>query len=190
MSELENFVASNFGIATPNEIEAITSLFEFSKVKKGEKLLESGDSCKEMVFIQSGYLRMFNLTDGNEVTQWISSKGTFASDLSSFYFDTPSRWTIQALVDSELYTISKIDYDKILEFVPKWGEIEKLFLVNCFTTMENRIYSHLSMSSKERYDFLFENNRELFNQVPLQFIASMLGMTPETMSRIRKNLSK
>jgi len=105
--------------------------------------------------------------------------------LSSFFFETPSRWIIQALVDTELYTISKKDYKTIADLVPKWNEIEKLFLVKCFATMENRIYSHLSMSSQERYDYFFENNRELFSQVPLKYIASMLGMTPETMSRIR-----
>ena len=64
--------------------------------------------------------------------------------------------------------------------------LEKLFIVRCFSMMEDRIFSHLSMSAEERYNLFFESNRELFNQVPLQYIASMLGMSPETFSRIRK----
>jgi CRP-like cAMP-binding protein len=63
---------------------------------------------------------------------------------------------------------------------------EKRFLAQYFVMMEDRIFSHLSMTAEERYNLFFENNSELFNQIPLQFIASMLGMTPETFSRIRK----
>jgi len=90
------------------------------------------------------------------------------------------------LVDTELYTITKNDYKKIGDIVSKWNELEKIFIIKCFTILEDRIFSFLSMSAEERYNFFFENNRELFNQVPLQYIASMLGMTPETFSRIRK----
>ncbi len=72
------------------------------------------------------------------------------------------------------------------DLVPKWHELEKMFLVRCFTIMEDRIFSHLSMSAEERYQFFFQHNQELFNQVPQQYLASMLGMTPETFSRIRK----
>lgn len=70
--------------------------------------------------------------------------------------------------------------------VPSWHELEKLFIAKCFTILENRIFSHLSMTAEERYNNFSEHNKELFNQVPLQYIASMLGMTPETFSRIRK----
>jgi CRP-like cAMP-binding protein len=76
------------------------------------------------------------------------------------------------------------------EFIPKWNELEKLFIINCFSTLEDRIFSHLAMSAEERYQFFFANNKELFNQVPLQYIASMLGMTPETFSRIRKRITE
>jgi CRP-like cAMP-binding protein len=64
--------------------------------------------------------------------------------------------------------------------------LEKLFIAKCFAILEDRIFSHLSMTAEERYHFFFGNNKVLFNQVPLQYIASMLGMTPETFSRIRK----
>lgn len=70
--------------------------------------------------------------------------------------------------------------------IPKWAELEKMFIIHCFVTLEDRIQTHLSMTAEERYHYFFENNKDLFNQVPLQYIASMLGMTPETFSRIRK----
>lgn len=142
---------------------------------------------RQIKFCSIRILRIFAATEEKEVTQWISTKGYFTIDLSSFVFDTPSRWSIQALVDTELYSITKEDYKKIGDVVPKWRELEKLFLVRCFTILEDRIFSHLSMTAEERYNLFFAYNRELLNQVPLQYIASMLGMTPETFSRIRKS---
>ncbi len=186
MTELEQYIKSYFGVVSSNDLQTIISLFQLASVKKGEFLLQSDRRCDTLSFVQSGLLRMFAITDGKEVTQWISSKGYFATDLSSFVFETPSRWNIQALVDTEIYIITREDYQKIGDLVPKWSELEKLFLVRCFTTLEDRVFSHLSMTAKERYDLFFEQNSELFNQVPLQFIASLLGMTPETFSRIRK----
>jgi CRP/FNR family transcriptional regulator, anaerobic regulatory protein len=186
MTELEQYIKSYFGIIEAEELNNISSLFQITTVKKGEFLLKSGRQCTELSFVQSGILRMFVVTDDKEVTQWISTKGYFSTDLASFIFETPSRWTIQALVDTELYTINKNSYKKIGEAVPTWGELEKLFIVRCFTMLEDRIFSHLSMTAEERYHFFFEKNKELFNQVPLQYIASLLGMTAETFSRIRK----
>ena len=86
----------------------------------------------------------------------------------------------------DLPTIKREDYYKIGQLIAAWYKFEKRFLAHYFTLMEDRIFSHLSMTAEERYNFFFENNKELFNQVPLQYIASMLGVTPETFSRIRK----
>ena len=70
--------------------------------------------------------------------------------------------------------------------MPSWPMLEKQFIAKCFLVLEDRVFSFLSLSSEERYTLLFESRKELFNQVPLNYIASMLGMTPETLSRIRK----
>lgn len=186
MTALEHYIKSYFGVVAKSDIETIVSLFKVKTIKKGDFLLKSGNRCDTLSFVQSGLLRMFVTTNDKEVTQWISTKGYFSTDLSSFVFETPSRWTIQALVDTEIFTITKTDYKKITTLVPFWSELEKLFIVKCFILLEDRIFSHLSMTAEERYNVFFKNNKELFNQVPLQFIASMLGMTPETFSRIRK----
>jgi len=106
--------------------------------------------------------------------------------LYSFNFKQRARWNIQALTDCKLYTIDKENYALLNSIVPNWVEMEKQFLASCFVTLEDRVFNHLSLNAEERYDKLFEHNKELFNQVPLQYIASMLGMSPETFSRIRK----
>ncbi len=185
-NELELYIKSYFGIVQPDELKTISSLFKLTTLKKGEFFLKTKSQSDKMSFIQSGHLRVFEITAEKEITQWISTKGYFVTDLSSFVFETPARWSIQALVDTELYTISREDYKRIGTLIPNWHHLEKLFIVQCFKIMEDRIFSHLSMTAEERYKLYFETNRELFNQVPLQYIASMLGMTPETFSRIRK----
>jgi CRP-like cAMP-binding protein len=74
--------------------------------------------------------------------------------------------------------------------VPKWPEIEKTFIARCFTVLEDRVMTHLSLTAEERYEAFFQYNPELFNTAPSQYLASMLGMTPETFSRIRKKRSE
>lgn len=184
-NELEQYIKSYFGIVDAEDMNKIVSLFKPNALKKGEYFLKAGKQSNKLSFIKSGYIRVYLNTEHKEVTQWIGTKGFFITDLSSLVFDTPARFNMQAIVDSQLYTLSKEDYNKIGSLIPKWDTLEKLFLARCFIFMEDRILSHLTMTSEERYQWFFENNREMFNHVPLQYIASMLGMTPETFSRIR-----
>ena len=151
MTELERYIETYFGLVRTDELDAISALFRPIKLKKGDCLLKAGRRCDQLSFVQEGMLRMFTLTDGKEVTQWISTKGYFATDLSSFIHESASRWTIQALVDTEAFSISKADYQRIGETVPRWDKLEKLFLIKCFTTLEERIFSHLSMTAEERF---------------------------------------
>jgi CRP/FNR family transcriptional regulator, anaerobic regulatory protein len=186
MAELQQYIQSYFGVVNEDDLKTIVSFFKQETIKKGEYFLKTGKPSDKLSFIQSGMLRIFVDQEDKEVTQWISTKGYFVTDLSGFIFETPARWNIQALADTALFSISRNDYKKIGKAIPQWHELEKLFIARCFTILEDRIFSHLSMTAEERYHFFFENNKELFNQVPLQYIASMLGMTPETFSRIRK----
>lgn len=185
MTELEQYIQSYFGV-DQNDLGTIGSLFKKTTLARGNFFTETGKPCEKLSFIKNGMLRIYVTTPDKEVTQWISTRGYFVTDLSSLVFGTPSRWNIQALTDTELYTINKKDYQSIGTLVPAWHKLEKLFIAKCFTMLEDRIFGHLSMSAEERYQFFFKKNKELFNQVPLQYIASMLGMTPETFSRIRK----
>ena len=185
MSELEQYINSYFGVRQ-EDLKTLSTLFKEEELKKGDYFLKTGRSCDKLSFIKSGLLRIFVPVEEKEITQWISTKGYFVTDLSGLVFNTPARWTVQALADSELYSISKKNYNLIGNIIPRWHELEKLFIARCFSMLEDRIFSHLSMSAEERYLFFFEKNKELFNQVPLQYLASMLGMTPETFSRIRK----
>ena len=185
MTELEKYIHTYFGVNI-DDVAKISSFFKPVTLKKGDYFLKMGRLSDRLGFVQTGIIREFVYINEKEVTKWISTKGYFVVDLASFVFQQTARWNIQALTDCELYVISRKDYQKIGEVIPRWTELEKLFITKCFIVLEDRVLQHLSMSAEERYHQLFSFNQELFNQVPLQYLASMLGMTPETLSRIRK----
>lgn len=190
MNEIEYYVQNYFGIGG-KEISKVSELFKKTLVTKNDFLVKEGKYARSLSFIKEGIFRMYAL-DANankEVTQWIATKGMFVGDLSSLIFNAPSRWNIQALTDCEIYKISQEDYKNLGTIVPSWHQLEKLFIAKCFISLESRVFNQISMSAEEKYLELLDQNPEIFNQVPLQYIASMLGMTPETFSRIRKKLS-
>lgn len=185
MNELENYIHHYFSIS-PDDCKKVAGLFKTETLEKGAYWLKSGKNCNKMSFIQQGIFRVFVSQPDREVTQWIATPGYFITDISSFLFRNAAKFNVQALTGTSVFTIDHEQYLTLGKMVPKWNEFEKLFITKCFITMENRVFDLISMSAEDRYKQLFNQNRELFNQVPLQYLASMLGMTPETFSRIRR----
>ena len=185
MTELEKYIQTYFSVSK-DDLTRISTFFKPIILKKVEYYLKTGRYSDRLGFVQSGIIREYVIINDREVTKWISTKGYFVVDLSSFMFSLPARWNIQALTECEIYIIDSKDYRRIGQIISSWTELEKLFIAKCFTVLEDRIVTHLSMTAEERYAQLFNINKDLFNQVPLQYLASMLGMTPETLSRLRK----
>lgn len=185
MNHLEHHIQSTFGIRSA-QLATVAALFKEEQLSKGDLFLRTGSYCQKLSFIQEGYVRVYLNVDGKEVTQWVSGPDYFITDISSLLFETPARWNIEALTECRFLTIHQADYQRINEIVPEWNHLEKLFIAKCFATLEDRVFSFLSMTAEQRYQALWAYNRDLFQQVPLQYLASMLGMTPETLSRIRK----
>jgi len=187
MNDLQKYIKGYFGVPD-DHLEQIASYFYEESIEKNEFYLKEDSYCNKLSLILNGHLRIYKITDnGKEITQWISVGGDFITDLSGLIFGTTSDRNIQALSEVNLYTIERRDYEKLGSIVPKWDKLEKLFIAKCFVTLENRVFSFLSMDSTQRYEHLFSYNPALFNEVPLQYLASMLGMSPETLSRIRSN---
>lgn len=189
MSELSTYIKSYFPVPE-DDLATIASKFEPIETSKGDFFLKQGRYCDRLAFITAGLMRIYREVDGKEVTQWISTEGYFVTDLASFVFQTTGRWNIQALTDCSLYAISREDYLALGKAIPRWQELDKLFVAKCFVMLEERIFSHLYMTAEERYQRLLHDSPELFNQVPLQYLASMIGMTPETLSRLRNRQVK
>ena len=189
MSELKKHIIQTFGF-TESEFQQIKDFFKPKVILEGDYFLKEGQYVKLMGFVEKGILREFLYVNDKEVTKWFSTRGYFAVDLSGFLFEEKSKVNYKAMTDVELLAISKEDYNKISTRVPRWDKLEKMFLAKCFTVLENRVISHLALNAEERYNQLFAFNPSLFNEVPLNQIASMLGMTAETLSRIRKKQTR
>lgn len=185
MTALSQYINSYFGVPQ-GDMEKIIPFFQRTTLAKGEYFLKAGRICDKLSFHTSGLLRIYAEAGDKEITQWISYKGYFITDLSGIIFDKPSKWNIVALADCEFYTIDKKDYNNIGQYIPQWHFLEKLFIARCFTLLEDRVFNLLSMTAEQRYKSMQEQHGALFNQVPLQYLASMMGMTPETLSRLRR----
>ena len=169
-------------------LEIVLSKFEKVEIKKNEYVLQSGKVCREMAFIATGYLRMYDIADGKEISFWIGSSGKFITSVSSFVFQTQNFWNIQAITDCTLYVISREKHMELCKTEPKWLEFDNLLLAHSFALLEKSMFSQLHTTAKERFENLMEEDPELFQHVPLHYIASMIGIAPESLSRLRKNL--
>lgn len=185
MNLLSQSIQATFAV-NAEELERIKRSFVPEALDKGEFFLRKGRTGERMAFIQSGLLRVYDTVDDKEITQWIATPGYFMTDIAAFSFGVRARWEIQALTPCELYIISREDYVGLGKAIPAWNDIDRRFLAKCFAMMEDRIFGFISLTAEERYLKLFRENRELLREVPLQYLASMLGMTPETLSRVRK----
>ncbi|WP_115808993.1 Crp/Fnr family transcriptional regulator [Winogradskyella pacifica] len=185
MEKLKNCILSQVSIEKKS-MDNILSVFEPLEINKGEFLIKSGKICRKMAFIESGHMRMYDIVDGKEITLWIGSDGRFITSLSSFIFETKNNWNIQAITDCKLYIINRKNHFRLNKTEPKWLEFDNILLANSFTLLEKNMFSQLHTTAKQRYNSLLKEEPELFKNVPLQYIASMLGITPESLSRLRK----
>ena len=189
MTELQKHINGYFQL-TSEEYQQIESYFKRRTIKKGDYFLREEQFCREVGFIQSGILiESLNIGE-KEITRWIFTAGHFVVDLPSFLFNQKTTVNYQAIEDTKLYVMGKHAFDKIGERIPRWRELEKLSLSGCSSALKSRLTTHLSMNAEERYNYFFQQNPGLFNKVPLIHIASVLGMSPETLSRIRKKQSQ
>ncbi len=187
MELLEHCIKNHISI-TNQTLDKITNEFEPILLKKGTYFLKSGVICKKMAFITSGYIRMFSIANGKEITFWIGSTGKFITSVASFVFQTSNFWNIQAITDCKLQTISRENHFMLCKQETKWLEFDNLLLAHSFALLEKNMFSHLHTTAQERYNLLIKEEPNLFKEVPLQYIASMIGVTPESLSRLRKNV--
>jgi CRP-like cAMP-binding protein len=187
---LEHFLKTQFFLSAPT-MDRILPHFKRIELKKGEYFIKMGRVADKMAFIDSGLIRIYAEAESaeKEVTQWISTPGYFITELSSFVFQKPARLHLQALEDTVLLSLEKTTHQQLCNQVTEWNELDKKFIAKCFVMLEDRIFSHLYMTAEERFKQLMDLQPDLFNRVPLQYLASMLGMTPETLSRMRKKIS-
>ena len=184
MQTLISFLKNDLSIPEPL-IPKITKFYEEEKLSKNTFLVKKGQYCREMCLIKTGYFRFFSYTEKKVITHWIFGKEQLVTDIAGFFLQQPAKWNIQTLTETTVFTLTYSNYQILRKQIPTWDNYEKLFLIKLMSALENRVYALLSMSAEERYQYLFQSDSNMFQELPLQYLASMMGMTPETLSRIR-----
>jgi CRP-like cAMP-binding protein len=176
---------------TPDEIKIFTSLLTAKQLRRRQYLLQAGDICRTENFVSSGLLRAYTVDrQNNEHTLMFAMEDWWISDLYSLITETPSTLHIEALEDSELFCIDKLSLESLYQQVPPFERLMRILFQNAFVAHQQRILSSISQSAEERYGAFIKKYALLEQRVPQTLIASYLGMTPETLSRIRKQWTK
>lgn len=176
---------------TDEEFTLCTQFFITKKIKKRQFLLQEGEVCRYTAFVNSGCLRAYTLDlKGNEHIIQFAIGGWWISDLNSFITNSASIYNIEALQNSEVLLLEKSAREKLFEAVPKMERLFRLLIEANDIAIHQRVRYSLSATAEERYLTFIMTYPTLFNQVPQKQIASYLGITPESLSRIRKNLSQ
>ncbi|RED42788.1 CRP-like cAMP-binding protein [Winogradskyella eximia] len=174
---------------TKAEIKIIESHFHKINVKKGTILLNAGDLVDVQYYILDGCLRTFHMdSQGKEHTIQFGIKDWWVSDFTALLDSDEAILTIEAIQDSTLYKISKQDMNYLYSKIPKIDSFFRLKLERSFAAFQKRILSYLSQSAAERYLNFIKTYPNIEKSVKNYHIASYLGMTTESLSRIRKEL--
>jgi CRP-like cAMP-binding protein len=161
------------------------------KVRKRQFILNAGDVCEYIVFVERGLLRSFaDDKEGGEHVMQFACEGGWISDMGSFLTREDSKYNIEALEESELFLMTKQGMDQVMDSVPQMQRYFLTLMEKNIIALQRRINVVQSMSAEETYLALMEVNPDLINRAPQQYIASYLGITPETLSRVRKQISK
>jgi len=168
------------------EINAVRAVSIEKKIRKRQYLLQEGDVCHYNCFIASGCLRMYTVgEDGAEHIVRFAVENWWISDRESYNNGYPSKCNIDALENSEVILIDKPDFLQLLITIPKLKSFIDNLLARSYDAIQNRVIGAISFSTEEKYQNFIERFPDIFNRVPLHMIASYLGVTRETLSRVR-----
>ncbi|MCU0614714.1 MAG: Crp/Fnr family transcriptional regulator [Desulfobacterales bacterium] len=165
--------------------------FSIDQIKRKQKILSEGMICKHYTFITEGCFRLYGVDDkGYEHNIQFAAENDWIADIGSFHTRRPSRLNIQAIEDSVIIQIEQQDLYFLYLNIPKLDRIFKVIIENKYVELQNRVLQNFSSTAELRYLSFLEQYPTLTHRLPNTHIASYLGITPEFLSKIRKDLSK
>ena len=179
------------GLVPLQTAEEIASHFKESAIAKNDFFLREGRLSNEYLFLANGFMRAFaHDLESNEVTTHFYTAGQVVFEVSSFFNRAISRENIQALTACEGWSITYNELNTLFHTLPEFREFGRHILVKGFSGLKTRMLSMITETAEERYEGLLKSNPEIFVHAPLKYIASYLGITDTSLSRIRKEFSK
>jgi CRP-like cAMP-binding protein len=180
----------SFNILSNEEIDLFESKVTHKKIEKSDYFIKEGKTSKEVAFVVSGLFRSFYYSSSEEeVTYCFTFSNSFVSAYSSFLSQTKTVENIQALTDIELFSISRDEIVKLEESSTNWLRFFKFIAEQEYIKMEKRIFILQKESAEKRYEDLLTNQPKYLQLIPLNYLASYLGITQRHLSRIRNSIS-
>ncbi len=184
-NELFNLL-DTFYILHQNTKIALSNCIETREYKNGDIILSQGDTNKYLYFLKKGLVRAFYYKDEKELTSWIFPENTLFISVYSFLTQTPSFETIEAIEDCKIYFIAHSKLQELYNLHLDLNVVGRKLTEMYYVQMAERATNLRMIDSKTRYENFIENYPNLINRIPLGYVASYLGMSQETLSRIRK----
>ena len=181
------YLSSIISVSKALEKELISLTTQLT-VLKSQSVVETGNRCHDLFFIESGLLRGYYLHDGKEITNWFGQEGEFATSFYSFVAEKPSFETIQVIEDCILTQLSFSSLQALYIKFPETERLGRIITENYYIKLEERLLSLQFKTAKERYLHFIKAKPSLLQRTSLGQIASYLGVTQETLSRIRAEL--
>lgn len=170
---------------SPGLRQHLFNILQLKVVNKKDFLLKTGQVSNKIYFIEKGIVRCFYMKYEKEISSWFMKEGDVIISVESFFTQKPSYESIQALEDCVLHSIRYDELQYIFHHFPEFNYIARLLTEKYYTMSEQRLYSMRMERAFERYNHLLSEHAELVQRVPSTFIASYLGITLETLSRIK-----
>jgi CRP-like cAMP-binding protein len=178
-------------LLSENDKQVLMSHFKFKKLRKRQYFLQEGDVCKYIGFIVKGSARTFTVDQkGHEHILKLSMENWWLADFESFYLLTPSRYNIEALENLEVLQTTNAQIEEYLKHIPAFSAMSNIINQNYTIANQKRMQAAMSYTAEERYEDLISKYPQFLQRFPQNMIASYLGISRETLSRIRKHSSK
>jgi len=170
-----------------DELDDILSCFDKEIYPKNTMLINQGEISRRLYFVENGMGRSYYLKkDGKEITQWFFGSGKFMASADSFFQQTPSLYYLETLEKSVIHSITKEKLDQLFSKYHQMEQLGRLVSIEMLNKVVNKLNAIQFQTAKERYQYMLEEFPNISTHVPLGHIASYLGMTQETLSRIRR----
>ena len=182
----KNYMDSKIEMS-PEQSDWIRSLSVVKKIRKHQYLLNEGDVCTQHAFVTKGCLRSYFVDcDGKEHVVKFAVEHWWIADRDSLLSGEPAKLNIDAVEDSEVVLFSKQNFDLICQKISVFNDMVNNLLQSAYNASQNRVLANISLSAGEKYEYFLQRYPNLAVRIPISMIASYLGISPETLSRVRK----